>query len=140
MSHNVGENVHPYIRESLDLIHGYDGSIPLQHILNKRFRSERKYGARDRRWIRHLCYSWFRLGFSFPELNPVDRMVLAAIVFRHNNDPFQAKVLGQFAALADAVKDSWSLSQRLRGWPDIGTLRLEAILVIYPNLQKAWID
>lgn len=106
------ENVHPYLRETLDLISGYDGRTPLHHHVNKVFRGGRKYGSRDRKWIRHLTYSWFRLGFAFPSLEPLQRLRAAAVVFYRADDAFNERILGSWIQLANTIRPEWTLRER----------------------------
>ncbi|MBK9401531.1 MAG: RsmB/NOP family class I SAM-dependent RNA methyltransferase [Bacteroidetes bacterium] len=52
--------MHSYIHTSLAFLREFDGSMPLHHFLRNQFRKDKKYGSRDRRWIKEICYAWFR--------------------------------------------------------------------------------
>ncbi len=47
----------------------YDGHIPFAHFIKAFFAQHKKFGGRDRRQITQLCYSYFRLGKSYPQLS-----------------------------------------------------------------------
>jgi len=47
--------MHSYIHTSLAFLREYDGSMPLHHFLRNQFRKDKKYGSRDRRWIKEIC-------------------------------------------------------------------------------------
>lgn len=51
-----------YVNTAALLIDGYQYPEPFQLYLQKFFRTNKKYGSRDRRTIKELCYSYFRLG------------------------------------------------------------------------------
>ncbi|MFM9007978.1 MAG: hypothetical protein ACKORE_05285, partial [Bacteroidota bacterium] len=131
------DKVHPYLRESLDLISAYDGRTPLHHHLNKVFREGRKYGSRDRKWIRHLTYSWFRLGFTFPSLEPLQRMRAAAVVFNRPGDAFNERVLGTWKELAYTIRPEWTLQQRFSVVAEAMKTDVGGFLLDFPEFSGA---
>ena len=69
------EKWHSYVHTSLDLLGRYDGTMPLHHFLRNHFRQHKKFGSRDRRWIKELCFAWFRSGNLYHELQPIQRLL-----------------------------------------------------------------
>ncbi len=63
-----------YIKTAAQFIQDYDGGIPLHHYLKSKFSVERKYGSKDRRYISHLCYAYFRLGHFLKNIGVDDRI------------------------------------------------------------------
>ncbi len=53
-----------YLRSATDILQQYDGASPFAGWLKKYFAAHKKHGSRDRRWISHLCYCFFRMGKS----------------------------------------------------------------------------
>jgi 16S rRNA (cytosine967-C5)-methyltransferase len=74
-----------YIKTAAAFVEGYDGSAPLQHYLKAKFAAEKKYGSKDRKNITHLCYSFFRLGYFFKDINTENR-IRVALFLTHSNE------------------------------------------------------
>ena len=72
-----------YFNTAIKIIQLYDGSIPLQHLLKQHFTQHKKHGSKDRKYITHLCYSFYRLGKAFSDINVEERLKLA--IFLCNN-------------------------------------------------------
>ncbi|MBL0883296.1 MAG: Fmu (Sun) domain-containing protein [Chitinophagaceae bacterium] len=66
-----------YFNTAVSLIQGYNGSQPLVHYLKAYFTQEKKHGAKDRKYITHLCYSYYRLGHALKELTVKERLKIA---------------------------------------------------------------
>lgn len=66
-----------YFNTAVSLIQGYNGSQPLVHYLKAYFAQEKKHGAKDRKYITHLCYSYYRLGHALKELTIKERLKIA---------------------------------------------------------------
>lgn len=66
-----------YFNTAITLIQGYNGTQPLVHYLKQYFATEKKHGAKDRKYISHLCYSYYRLGQALKELTLKERLRIA---------------------------------------------------------------
>jgi 16S rRNA (cytosine967-C5)-methyltransferase len=66
-----------YFNTAVALIQGYNGTTPLVHYLKQYFAVEKKHGAKDRKYITHLCYSYYRLGHALKELTVKERLRIA---------------------------------------------------------------
>ncbi len=66
---------HSYINTATKLIETYKGDKPFAVYIKQFFSENKKYGAKDRRQISSLCYSYFRIGFSEAG-TPVDQKML----------------------------------------------------------------
>jgi len=92
-----------YFNTAVKLIQLYDGAIPLQHFLKQYFAQYRKHGSKDRKYITHLCYNFYRLGKAFNETDTEERLKLA--IFLCNNKT------GEWNLLFD---EEW-----LNNWSDV---------------------
>jgi len=90
-----------YFNTAITLIQGYNGTTPLVHYLKQYFSAEKKHGAKDRKYISHLCYSYYRLGHALKELTVKERLRIALF--------FAEKIPGYWVGLykPDWVKN-WS--------------------------------
>jgi 16S rRNA (cytosine967-C5)-methyltransferase len=66
-----------YFNTAVLLIRQYDGSTPLLHFLKQYFSQHKKHGAKDRKYISHLCYNYYRLGHALKENSPEERLRVA---------------------------------------------------------------
>lgn len=69
-----------YFNTAINLIQGYNGTQPLVHYLKAYFTQEKKHGSKDRKYIAHLCYCYFRLGFAIRELSVKERLRIALFI------------------------------------------------------------
>lgn len=65
------------LRTIHQLIDGYDGNVPLVRYLKDNFRSNRKYGSRDRKLYTAWVFCWYRFGKNLTELSFNERITLA---------------------------------------------------------------
>ena len=68
---------HSYLNTAKNIIQSYDGSIPLASWLKQFFRSDKKFGSKDRKLISHACFCFYRLGNAFQNENIDDRFLTA---------------------------------------------------------------
>ena len=66
-----------HLNTAKKIIDTYDGSIPFAVWLKEFFRSDKKFGSRDRKQIGHACYCYFRLGAAFKETEWEKRVLIA---------------------------------------------------------------
>lgn len=71
---------HSYINSARKIIAEYDGSAPLSSWLKQFFKSDKKFGSKDRKQISHLCYCYYRLGNAFQHLNAEERILTATFL------------------------------------------------------------
>jgi len=69
-----------YFNTALVLIQGYDGSVPLAAYLKQYFAQHKKHGSKDRKYISHLCYCYFRLGHALQNIPVEGRLKIALFV------------------------------------------------------------
>ncbi len=67
-----------YFNTAVQLINAYDGSMPLAHYLKQYFSQHKKHGSKDRKYITHLCYCYYRLGHALKGL-PVEERARVAL-------------------------------------------------------------
>ncbi len=73
-----------YFNTSLRLIAAFDGSQPLSVYLKKYFSLHKKHGSKDRKWIAHFCYCYYRLGFACKEQRTDERLRIAVFLCTNN--------------------------------------------------------
>jgi 16S rRNA (cytosine967-C5)-methyltransferase len=66
-----------YLNTASRIIQSYDGSVPLAAWFKQFFKSDKKFGSRDRKNISHACYCFYRLGNAFQQLSIEERMITA---------------------------------------------------------------
>lgn len=76
---------HSYVNSATSILKEYDGIEPFSLFLKSFFRRNKKYGSRDRRQIGHLCYCYFRLGKSLPDLI-IKEKILTGLFLCSNTD------------------------------------------------------
>lgn len=105
-----------YFNTAVTLIQGYNGTQPLVHYLKAYFAQEKKHGAKDRKYISHLCYSYYRLGHALKELSVKDRLKIALF--------FAEKTPGYWSGL---FKPDW-----INNWDPLLEQRVAFIEQLYP--------
>ncbi len=66
-----------YFNTAVLLVRQYDGSTPLLHFLKQYFSQHTKHGSKDRKYISHLCYNYYRLGHAVKEMSVEERLRIA---------------------------------------------------------------
>ncbi len=67
-----------------EIIESYEYPIPLREHLQEYFRKNKNAGSRDRKELRQLCNSYFRLGKSLGNLSFEDKSYVADFLFNSN--------------------------------------------------------
>jgi 16S rRNA (cytosine967-C5)-methyltransferase len=87
------------LRHAVRIVDAYHGGMPLHTWLKDFFRDHKQMGARDRRLLSTMAYSFYRLGHTVADL-PVDQRILAGL-FLCNDEPND--LLGHFHPGWDAT-------------------------------------
>jgi 16S rRNA (cytosine967-C5)-methyltransferase len=98
------------LRLSLEVIRDYDFSVPLHRWLVTYFRENKKLGSRDRRGIRELVYSYFRIGKCLAEESEIFRMQTALFLTQFVHSGFIKELLSDSIY---AGEDYLALEQRI---------------------------
>ena len=96
---------------ALNCIQGYRFLEPFSIYLKKYFQSNPQLGARDRRNIRHLCYSWWRLGHAGKSLPINERMLVAFFLSYFENDKLSQRLLQEESLLNlinQSIQKKWN--------------------------------
>ncbi len=80
-----------YHNTACKLITSYRKEMPLQHFLKQYFSENKKHGSKDRKWISHFCYSFYRLGKSLSNMEVENRLPIAVYLCTEDLD-----VLGDY--------------------------------------------
>ncbi len=67
---------HSYLNTACQILNHYNGDEPFTLFIKKFFSSHKKYGSSDRKQIAHLCYCFFRLGKSLPEVSTDQKILI----------------------------------------------------------------
>src|SRR5215213_1946850 len=67
---------HSYLNTAKEIIQSYDGNIPFSIWLKQFFKTDKKFGSRDRKLISHLCFCYYRLGNAFHEKDFEERLLM----------------------------------------------------------------
>lgn len=99
------------VRLSLEIIQAYDFSVPLHRYLATWFRQRKKLGSRDRRGIRELVYSYYRLGKCLSDLSMESRLQISLYLTQEKPSEFIKQVLSESVF---AEEQHPEFSERLR--------------------------
>jgi 16S rRNA (cytosine967-C5)-methyltransferase len=64
-----------HINSAKEIITAYTGAEPFASHLKKQFAANKKFGSKDRKQITQLCYSYFRLGKSLPDVSMEEKLL-----------------------------------------------------------------
>jgi len=105
-----------YFNTAVQLILAYDGAVPLAGYLKQYFAQHKKHGSKDRKYISHLCYCYYRLGHALKQLTAEER--LKAALYLCTDD------IGEWNILFDEawMKNHTSLTRK----------RLAFVQTVYP--------
>ena len=78
-----------YFNTAIKIIGLYDGSVPLQHFLKQYFAEHKKHGSKDRKFITHCCYNFYRLGKSFNEKSTSEKLKISIFICNDNINDWQ---------------------------------------------------
>ena len=73
----MGGRYYSYFNTVILLVKSYDGSMPLVHFLKHYFAQYKKHGSKDRKFISHLFYCYYRLGHSINTISIEERIRLS---------------------------------------------------------------
>jgi len=90
--------------------------MPLVHFLKQYFAQHKKHGSKDRKWITHLCYNFYRLGYAL-KVNTIEERLQAALFLCNDT-------AGDWAFLYD---EAW-----LNHWSGDLASRIDFIHSVYP--------
>ncbi len=64
-----------HLNSAVLIIQSYKGETPFAHYIKNYFSQHKKFGSKDRKQISELCYAYYRLGKSFPELSVEEKIL-----------------------------------------------------------------
>ena len=67
-------HIHSYLQSVQQIVSLYKGDVPFAAWLKSFFKEHKKFGSKDRKYIVHLCYCYFRLGRAFAEVSMVEKI------------------------------------------------------------------
>ncbi len=111
------EKIHSYIYTSLQLVEDYQGDVPFSIYLKNHFRQHKKFGSRDRRWIKNICFAWFRSGGLFSDFNTMNRMLCSFYLIQTESDPRANDIILSGGDVYKDINFELSIPQKL-DWID----------------------
>lgn len=82
---------HAYLKKAVAILRAYKGQEPFSVFCKHQFSLDRKMGSTDRRWVRHYCYAYFRLGKSFSSAEIEEKILLGLFLCSKKEDPLLAQ-------------------------------------------------
>jgi 16S rRNA (cytosine967-C5)-methyltransferase len=76
--------MHSYLHSSISFLQHYRGEMPMHLALKSFFRTDKKFGARDRRWISTLCFAAFRTNKAYIHLSMEYRILCSFLLIVKN--------------------------------------------------------
>ncbi len=108
---------------------------PFDKTLKNYFRVNKKFGSKDRRRIKSLCYSWFRLGFSFADMSKDQQIILSFLVLEPNLESY---MLNSFKELTlHTTWLDWNLNERISFLENNTDWKLSST---YPDITQVSVD
>ena len=86
--------------------------------LKNHFRQHKKFGSRDRRWIKNICFAWFRSGGLFSEFNTMNRMLCSFYLIQTEYDPRANDIILSGGDVYKDINFELSIPQKL-DWIDV---------------------
>jgi 16S rRNA (cytosine967-C5)-methyltransferase len=108
-----------YFNTAVRIIELYNGAIPLSHFLKQYFSENKKHGSKDRKFITHACYNYYRIGHALKNLDVQERLKIS--IFLCNEKTEDWKIL---------YDDKWLLN-----WNEILNERIAFIKAQYESFN-----
>jgi 16S rRNA (cytosine967-C5)-methyltransferase len=102
---------HSYINSSAQIIQQYNGREPLASFLQTHFRSNKKYGSKDRKTITNLVYSFYRLGGQSDNIPTEEKLLLGLFLTSQVENEILAALKPEWNQL---LNDKLDLNSRLK--------------------------
>lgn len=93
------ENVQ--LRVVTDLLSSYNSKEPLQQYLKTRFRENKQFGSRDRRFYQEVIYAYYRCRPLWQQLNTEAALLFSQFLTTSSCTPFAAYLMERIPALPD---------------------------------------
>jgi len=91
-----------HINSAVTILSRYKGEEPFASFLKKYFAADKKYGSKDRKQIAHLCYCFFRLGKSLPNIPVEEKLLIGLFLCSTSSNE-----------ILDQLKPEWNASIQL---------------------------
>lgn len=99
---------HSYFNKAVSFLELYQGKQPFALFLKEQFALHKQMGSTDRKWVRHYCYSYFRIGKAMPNAAVGEKLLAGVWLTSSAKDP----VLELFRPDWNNSVE-WSLSKKL---------------------------
>jgi len=69
-----------YLLSAVEILDHYDGTVPMHHVLKGWFKTQRKFGSRDRKMISAMVYHGLRTGHALVKYGWEDRILAGGLL------------------------------------------------------------
>lgn len=101
MNHEVIFNRH--VDYAVSCLNNHDFNKPFHYTVKAFFKGNKKFGSRDRRTIKELCYSWLRLGYTFNLVERREEVILSYLFFATDIQDWHLKL-----GLEVSLPENWA--------------------------------
>ncbi|WP_336515733.1 Fmu (Sun) domain-containing protein [Pollutibacter soli] len=107
-----------YLNTAEQIINSYNGTSPFSEFIKSFFRSNKKAGSKDRKWIASLCYAYFRIGRAALQISVREQVVTGFYLCSTEKNEFLEAVEPEWnATVASSVNTKLSIiRQRIPGF------------------------
>lgn len=78
-----------YFNTAIKIIQLYNGAIPFSYFLKQYFSTEKKHGSKDRKFISHACYNYYRIGNALKDLKTEEQLKVSIFLCNENADEWK---------------------------------------------------
>lgn len=130
--------IHSYVYTSLQLIEGYTGELPLSIYIKNFFRQHKKFGSRDRKWIKNMCFAWFRAGGLFNQFNTMNRLLCSFYLMQQEGDARANDVMNSGGDVYNGIDFKLPRDQKI-AWihSNIGPVEIESRFPFHVDFTAA---
>ncbi|MFM7646174.1 MAG: hypothetical protein ACKO41_05605 [Sphingomonadales bacterium] len=82
---------HAYLKKAVAILQAYKGQEPFSIFCKQQFSLDRKMGSTDRRWVRHYCYCYFRMGKAVCFTSAEERILAGLFLCNKTEDALLAQ-------------------------------------------------
>lgn len=87
--------MHSYLYSASSFLQQYQGALPMHLALRNFFRSDKKFGARDRRWITEICFAAMRTNAAYLHLEAEQQLLTSLLLSVKRDEGIVRQIFGR---------------------------------------------
>jgi len=95
--------IHKHIATATSIIATYNGDVPLSNYLKQFFAANKKYGGKDRKFIAHFCFLYYRLAGACNNISVEETIKLAIFLSSEGASNYAALFSSEWQPLLTAT-------------------------------------